>query len=220
MFEMSARTRLEGYLADKRIKMIHDSVKTDFESRDFIAHNWDHIYRDTINAVRIGEAEGADMQIVLPAILLHDIGFLYNPDPAVHHRIGAEKCADRLGDWSAAERQKIADCILSHKGAMPGFEVEPPSLEAKVVHDADLLEKIGKIGILQVVRTYVEFGQRGLAGHQDYKNLYAVVKKRAGFKNLAFYTRTGEEIAARRGGHRVRREFFSDLLAELEEYES
>jgi HD superfamily phosphodiesterase len=217
---MSARAKLQTYLADERIKKIHDSVQTAFESRNFIAHNWDHIYRDTINAIRIGEAEGADMQIVLPAILLHDVGFLYNPDPAVHHIIGAEKCADRLGDWSAAERQKIADCILSHKGSMPGFEVEPPSLEARVVHDADLLEKTGKIGILQVVRTDVEFGQGGLANHQDYKNLYAIVKKRAGFKNLTFYTKTGEEIAARRGGHQIRREFFQDLLAELEEYES
>ena len=52
---MSARKQLERYLADKRVKLIHDSVKTAFESRDFIAHNWDHIYRDTINAIRIGE---------------------------------------------------------------------------------------------------------------------------------------------------------------------
>jgi len=216
---MSARAKLQTYLEDERIKKIHDSVKTAFESRDLIAHNWDHIYRDTINAIRIGEAEGADMQIVLPAILLHDIGFLFNPDPAVHHRIGAEKCADWLNDWSAAEKSRIADCILSHKGNIAGFEVDPPSLEARVVHDADFLEKIGKIGILQGVRTYVEFGQGGLADHQDYKNLYAIVKQRADFENVVFYTRTGEEIAARRGGHQIRREFFNDLLAELEEYE-
>ena len=217
---MSARTRLQGYLANRRIKMIHDSIKTAFESRDFIAHNWDHIYRDTINAIRIGEAEGADMQIVLPAILLHDIGFLHNPDPAVHHIIGAEKCADWLGGWSEAEKQKIADCILTHKGNMAGFEVEPPSLEAGVVHDADLLEKIGKIGTLQGVRSYVEFGQGGVADHQDYKNLYAIVKQRADFEDVTFYTKTGEEIAAQRGGIKVRREFFNGLLAELEEYES
>jgi uncharacterized protein len=220
MYEMSARTRLQAYLANKRIKMIHDSVKTAFESRDLIAHNWDHTFRDTINAIRIGEAEGADMQIVLPAILLHDIGFLYNPDPAVHHRIGAEKCAEWLNDWSATEKTRITDCILSHKGNMAGFEVKPPSLEAGVVHDADLLEKIGKIGILQGVRTYVEFGQGGLTDHQDYKNLYAIVKRRVDFGNVTFYTKTGEEIAARRGGYRIRREFFNDLLAELEEYES
>ena len=218
-FEMSARKRLQGYLASRRIKKIHDSVKTAFESRDLIAHNWDHIYRDTINAIRIGEAEGADMQIVLPAILLHDIGFLHHPDPAVHHRIGAEKCGDWLTDWSAVEKAGITECILSHKGKMTGFNVAPPSLEAMVVHDADLLEKIGKIGILQSVRTYVEFGQGGVADHHDYKNLYAIVKKRAVFEAVAFYTRTGEELAARRGGHQIRREFFNSILAELEEYE-
>ena len=34
-----------------------------------------------------------------------------------------------------------------------------------------------------------------------------------------FYTKAGQKIAARRGGIEIRREFFSDLLAELEEYE-
>ena len=216
---MSARKQLERYLADKRVKLIHDSVKTAFESRDFIAHNWDHIYRDTINAIRIGEAEGADMQIVLPAILLHDIGFLYHSDPIVHHRIGAEKCADWLNGWSDAEKAGITACILSHKGNMSGFGVEPPSLEARVVHDADLLEKIGKIGILQGVMTFVEFGLSGVAHHQGYKNLHAIVKKRADFQEVMFYTKTGKELSAGRGGHRIRREFFNELLAELEEYE-
>lgn len=216
---MPARSRLQGYLADKRIKKIHDDVKTAFESRDLIAHNWDHIYRDTINAVWIGEAEGADMQIVLPAILLHDIGFLHNPDPAVHHRIGADKCADWLNDWSTVERARISDCILSHKGNMAGFDIEPRSLEARVVHDADLLEKIGRIGILQCVRSFVEFGQGGLTDHQEFKNLYAIIKQRADFDDVTFYTKTAEEIAARRGGTQIRREFFNSVLAELEEYE-
>ena len=216
---MSARKQLEGHLADKRIKLIHDSVKTAFESRDFIAHNWDHIYRDTINAIRVGEAEGADMQIVVPAILLHDIGFLYDSNPAVHHRIGAEKCAEWLIGWGPAEKAAITACILSHKGNMSGFGVEPSSLEARVVHDADLLEKIGKIGILQSVMTYVEFGLGGVEHHQVHKNLYAIVKRGADIGELKFYTRTGKELSAERGGHRVRREFFNELLAELEEYE-
>lgn len=216
---MSARAKLQSYLENERIKIIHDKVKTAFENRDFIAHNWDHIYRDTINAIWIGEAEGADMQIILPAMLLHDIGFLYNPDPAIHHRIGAEKCKDWLNDWSAAEKTRITYCILSHKGKMAGFDTEPTSLEAKVVHDADILEKIGKIGILQGVRTYVEFGQGGLSDHQDYKNLYTLVKQRSRFQNVTFYTKTGEEIASRRGGVQLRREFFNSVLDELEAYE-
>jgi len=217
---MTAGTRLKKYLEIKRIKNIHDEMKIAFAQHDLVAHSWDHIYRDTINAIWIGEAEDADMQIVLPAILLHDIGFLHNPNPAVHNVIGAEKCAGWLDDWSAADKKKISSCILCHKGKTAGFDTTPESLEARVVHDADLLEKIGKIGILRGVRSYVEFGQGGLADHQDYKNLYAIVKRRVDFGSAVFLTRTGKEIADRRGGIQIRRGFFKDLLAELEEYES
>jgi uncharacterized protein len=216
---MSANKRLQAYLEDEPIKKVHDRVKSAFDCCDFVAHSWDHIYRDTIHAIWIGESEGADMQIVLPAILLHDIGFLHNPDPAVHNVIGAEKCGEWLNDWSEAEKKKIADCILCHKGKTAGFNTEPQSLEAKVVHDSDLLEKIGKIGILQAVRSFVEFGQRKVADHQEYKNLYSIVKKRADFGDASFFTKAGQKIAARRGGIQIRREFFNSVLAELEEYE-
>ena len=88
---MTAAKRLQKYLSIDRIKKLHDAAKTAFESRGPFAHNWDHTYRDTINAIWIGEVEGADMNIVIPAILLHDIGFLYDPDPYSHHLIGCEK---------------------------------------------------------------------------------------------------------------------------------
>ena len=165
---MSAGTKLKKYLEVKRFKKVHDGVKAAFERHDLIAHSWDHLYRDTINAIWIGEAEGAAMEIVIPAILLHDIGFLHNPDPAFHNIIGAQKCADWLGGWGDADKKKISDCILCHKGRTAGFDTEPESLEAKVVHDADLLEKIGRIGILQGVRSFVEFGLGGVTDHQDY----------------------------------------------------
>jgi len=217
---MSANLKLKKYLEIDRIKKVHDAARAAFEQHDLVAHSWDHIYRDTINAIWIGEAEGAKMEIVLPAILLHDIGFLHNPDPAVHNVVGAEQCIDWLDDWCAADKKKIADCILSHKGQTAGFDTRPESLEARVVHDADLLEKVGKIGILQGVRSYIEFGQGGLAEHQDYKNLYAIVKRRVEFGAAVFLTKTGKEIAARRGGIKIRRDFFRDLLAELKEYEA
>ena len=44
-------------------------------------------------------------------------------------------------------------------------------------------------------------------------------KSAGGFENANFHTKTGEEIAARRGGIQVRQDFFNSILAELEEYE-
>jgi len=62
--------------------------------------------------------------------------------------------------------------------------------------------------------------QGGLAHHQDYKNLFAIVKRRVDFGSAVFLTKTGKKIAARRGGIEIRRDFFRDLLAELKEYEA
>jgi uncharacterized protein len=216
---MTAAERLQNYLSIDRIKNLHDAVKTAFESRGPLAHNWDHIHRDTINAIWIGEAEGADMNVVIPAILLHDVGFLYNPDPYSHHVIGSEKSHAWLADWGAVENETIALCIKSHKGRFPGFELEPESLEAQVVHDADLLEKIGKIGILQGLRSFVEFGESGLQKFKAYKALHAIVQQQAALEHVAFYTKTGKELAAQRGGIHDRWTFYNEALAELAPYE-
>jgi len=58
---------------------------------EIATHNFDPIFRDLVNAVYIGEREKTYMDIVSPSIVLHDIGFLYNSDPSVHHLVGAQK---------------------------------------------------------------------------------------------------------------------------------
>ena len=216
---MSARARFQKYLDIDRIKKLHDSVHDAFMERGPLAHNWDHVYRDTINAVWIGEAEGADMDIVLPAILLHDIGFLYDPNPLHHHVVGSEKCHEWLFEWSDEDKAKIAGCIKSHKGKYPGFDFEPESIEARVVHDADLIEKAGWIGILQGVRTFAEFGETGLDKYKDCRTLHGIVNRIARFKTATFYTKTGETLAAERGGFDLRRQLLDKALVELERYE-
>ena len=49
----------------------------------------------------------------------------------------------------------MADCLRTHKGSM--HNEKPETLEAKVVADADLLEKFGPIGVYQYIRTFTEF---------------------------------------------------------------
>lgn len=70
------KQKLEKYLAkDTNYGLVFRYTKQRFEQADsLVAHNWAHAYRDTLNAIVIGEAENADMTIVLPAITMHDIG--------------------------------------------------------------------------------------------------------------------------------------------------
>src|SRR5688572_17252477 len=92
------RTKLQSYLEnDKTYQAVYAYTKQRFMSADNLpAHNWAHIYRDTLNAIIVGEAEGADMGIVLPAITMHDIGFLYGATGRTHGAVGADKLADYL----------------------------------------------------------------------------------------------------------------------------
>ena len=110
-------------------------------------HDWWHVYRVWKMALRLGETEGADLLTVQLAALLHDIA-----DWKFH-----------AGDLSAGPRaarvwleaQLVGAPVVAHvcaiiervsfKGA--GVLTEMPSIEGRVVQDADRLDALGAIGI-------------------------------------------------------------------------
>jgi len=154
------REKLQGYLnQDHRLRSVVTYTKQQFDAaKALTAHNWEHIYRDTLNAIVIGEAEGADMSVVLPAIVMHDIGYLSGPGKD-HGPRGADELPEYVGaagiSYSADEISKQASCTRTHKGSM--FDAHPVGLEARVVADADLLEKFGAFGIYRSIRSWGEF---------------------------------------------------------------
>ncbi|MBW4061610.1 hypothetical protein HJC99_03530 [Candidatus Saccharibacteria bacterium] len=153
--------KLAGYLeTDELFARIFAYTRHQFEARpDLTAHNWEHARRDVLNGIVIGEAEGADMSIVLPALAMHDIGFLFGATGTNHGEVGAARLEDYLNtgkiELDQAKIEAIRACILTHKGSM--FGQKPGSLEAKVVSDADFIEKFGPIGVYQAIRTFGEF---------------------------------------------------------------
>ena len=154
-------SKLKNYLDnDENYSVVFHYAKKRFEeAKQLTAHNWAHTYRDILNAIVIGESEEANMQLVLPAITMHDIGFLYGAEGKVHGEVGANKASEFLLEAGARydkdQITKISNCIRTHKGSIHGES--PQGLEAKVVADADLLEKFGPFGVYQTIRTYTEF---------------------------------------------------------------
>lgn len=198
----SLAKRLEDYLErDKNFNTVYHAVRKDFLEADFVAHNWEHIYRDTLNAIVVGEAEKADMSIVLPAIVMHDIGFLYGGTGKTHAAVGAEKLPEYLEKIKASYPPEIvrhiADCIRTHKGSM--HNEFPQTLEARVVADADLLEKFGPIGVYQYIRTWTEF-KKGIENVIERKNVII---------DLRLETETGKKLADR--GRKFVIDFFEKL---------
>jgi uncharacterized protein len=122
-------------------------------------HDWWHIYRVWKNALHIAQGEsGADLFIVELAALLHDVG-----DHKFHD--GDDTVGPRMvREW--LEKFKVEESIitnicaivedLSFKGA--GTSSHMPTLEGRIVQDADRLDAIGAIGI---ARTFAYGGHKG-----------------------------------------------------------
>jgi uncharacterized protein len=121
------------------------------------AHDFLHVLRVTASAERIGEREGARLDVVVPAALLHEL-FNYpkgHPESprsgevcAEHARavLLAEGCAETLVD-------AVATCIREHPFSRG---ITPATIEGKVLQDADRLDAIGAIGIARCMATCAE----------------------------------------------------------------
>ncbi len=209
------RAKLQGYLdQDDRLRSVVTYTKQRFDAEKALtAHNWEHIYRDTLNAIVIGEAEGADMSVVLPAIVMHDIGYLSGPAKD-HGPRGADNLRDYLEaaeiSYSTDEIAKHASCIRTHKGST--FDQHPVGLEANVVADADLLEKFGALGIYQHIRSCAEF---------DWplsKVIESAFTKITGTEDpgSTLATETGRRLAE--PGRQIVADFFRELARAVEVY--
>ena len=112
------------------------------------AHDFGHVRRVAANARTIADAEGADMDVVLPAALLHELFSLPkdHPDSPRSGALCAERAAEALrGEgYPEAHIESIAYCIRVHPFSLG---VVPRTLEAQVLQDADRLDALGAVGV-------------------------------------------------------------------------
>jgi len=126
----------------------YEEMQQRYVGFDDLAHDWEHIERVYRLAVYIAEQENADIFIVGMAALMHDIGHL-STDTSLHHADLSMSMASELlltYDVSAATREAILHAIEAHSFSLG---IEPRTLEAQVVRDADRLDALGAIGILR-----------------------------------------------------------------------
>jgi len=155
--------KLDNYLSRfPELKALYELVKKDFSTKGLVHHNWHHILRTLARAINIGEAEKANMKIVLPSVLLHDIGRLYTQLGRNHYAVGARVASKYLrnGGFADEEIREITHCIRAH--GPRGLE-EPKTLEAKVVYDAEVLScSVGYIGVARVFDYFMREEEAGV----------------------------------------------------------
>lgn len=118
-------------------------------------HDFDHVLRVLALAERIARAEGANLEVVRTAALLHDVA--ESEDRDAHHLIGAQRARVLLAGEPPEFVEAVAHCIEAHRFR---HEPEPQTLEARVLSDADKLDSIGAVGI---ARAFAFSGAAGTA---------------------------------------------------------
>jgi uncharacterized protein len=127
---------------------VYTEVQQRFEGFHDPAHGWEHIERVYKLALYIAEQEGADPFIVGIAALLHDIGRLSNEQKQHHAESSVIMAREILSanDINTDRQQAILHAIATHSFSLG---IEPHTLEAKVLQDADRLDSLGAIGVLR-----------------------------------------------------------------------
>ncbi len=128
--------------------MLSLEISRQWYSPDDAVHGFDHIERVYHLCEKLAEAEGANLEIVRAAALLHDSQGSA-PDGSErpnHHLLSAEFAGHILKEegWEDLRIQAVQHCIRAHRFRHNGEE--PSTIEAKVLFDADKLDVIGAIG--------------------------------------------------------------------------
>ena len=112
------------------------------------AHDRAHVERVVTTARQLADAEGAQMDVVVPAAWLHDCVVLPKDHP--HRAHAAQRAAEAAKGFLVDEgypEQWIPN--IEHAIAAHSYlgDVVPETTEAKVVQDADRLDALGAIGL-------------------------------------------------------------------------
>jgi len=149
-------------LADSILTRVWEIADSYYPKRDW-AHGKSHIERVLRTAVEIGKREGADLEIIELSAILHDIFANEEKRSNVEgfrHEIEASKEAKNiLKNLGFTDRtvDAVCHCIESHRKRTG--RVQPQTVEAKCLFDADKLDCIGAIGIVRSAFMSLEQGQ-------------------------------------------------------------
>jgi uncharacterized protein len=199
-----------------------EEARRHYPSTSSGAHGFDHVLRVTALAERIAEEEGADLEVVRAAALLHDVAAA-GPDRDAHHLVGAARAREILVALGhpATRVDAVAHCVQTHRFRKP--DEAPKTMEAQCVFDADKLDAIGAVGVARAFVYGAELGQplwgnvsdqfkadhetgEPYTAHHEFHRKLIRIQDR-------LYTRTGRQIAA--GRHRMMVDFFHRMALEV-----
>ena len=130
-------------------------IKT-FFANESTGHDYYHTMRVFNNATHIANKEGADLEIVQLAALLHDVDD-HKISPKTSQNLDNARAFMKENGIAQEQIEQICEIIGEISFSKNG-DKSPKTLEGKCVQDADRLDAIGAIGI---ARAFAFGGSRG-----------------------------------------------------------
>lgn len=188
------------------------------------SHDFDHTERVYNLAVHLAKTEGADLEVVQVAALMHDIARKEEDDSCgvINHALrGSEVSREILLDLGVSEERIdwICGCIACHRFRDNN---NPETLEEKIIFDADKLDSIGATGLGRAFLFAGELGNRMHNKDVDVTQPLEYTKEDAAYHEFLIklskikdkmQTEEGRRIAEHR--HQFMEDFFEEMNAEV-----
>ena len=190
------------------------------------AHDKEHIYRVLFHALEIAQEErDVDCDVLIAACLLHDIARKEQfEDPSLCHAlVGGEKAYIFMVNhgFEPAFAEQVKHCIQTHRCRK---SLQPESIEAKILFDADKLDATGAMGIARTLMFKAD-GKQGIYsklpngevsdGCEDTESTSFFREYKFKLEKLydKFYTEKAAQMARQR--QKIAADFYEGLLAEV-----
>ena len=175
------------------------------------AHDWRHVERVDRLATTLTTETDADETILRAAVSLHDIGREREAHGEIEdHAIwGSERAGEILTEVGLPEATiaAVTHCVRAHRYS---DDVEPKTIEAKLLCDGDNLDAMGAVGI---GRVFSHGGTLGYPMHDEGNGQLAHLKSEILDLRDRMYTEPGRALAADR--HAVVERFVRRFEAEV-----
>ena len=136
---------------------------------------YEHTMRVYRWAIKLQSKLGGDLDVIVLAALLHDIGWDKSGERD-HAEVGAELAVEYLDSLGVEPEiiKKVGEIIMIHEDKDTEAEL---SLETKIVMDADLLDEVGAVGVLwDAMATAIEDEASYKKAYYRIKNYYRINK--------------------------------------------
>jgi len=170
------------------------------------SHGLDHVLRVEFLCEIIGKEEHADMRVLIPAALFHDIARPLEKEKGIPHEEAGALMAERFLRSIRYDEEripKITHAIRTHRYRSPE---KPETREAWILSDADKLDAMGAVGI---ARTFIRAGEH----HGEIRDAVDHMHDKLLKLRSLMYTGTAKKIAEER--HRFLGVFLQELTGEM-----